>query len=70
MKRKYTRSLEFKSDKILTVSDLRSLVEWIGHIGLEDDHRVFVFAEDTQREGYYFVATVTVDDTPVTGEAQ
>ena len=64
MNRKYTRTLEFESDKILTVSGLRSLIEWLDHIGLREDQAVFIRADDNQKDGYWFRAHVEIDDTP------
>ncbi len=62
MNAKITRTLEWSSNKQLTVSDLTSLVEWLAHAGLRDDQQVFIRADDNQKDGYWFKATVVVEE--------
>lgn len=60
--RSATRRLEWKQSEQLTVSDLRSLVEWLDHLGVGEDQKVFVRADENQKDGYWFNATVTITE--------
>lgn len=62
MTRSATRRLEWKQAEQLTVSDLRSLVEWLDHLGVAEDQNVFIRADDSQKDGYWFNATVTITE--------
>lgn len=64
MTRTATRRLEWKQAEQLTVSDLRSLVEWLDHLGVAEDQKVFIRADDDQKDGYWFNATVTIEENP------
>lgn len=59
-----TRTLQWKQAQQLTVSDLRSLVEWLDHLGVGADQKVGIRADENQKDGYWFNAVVTIEESP------
>lgn len=57
-----TRKMEFSANHYLAVSDIRSLLQWLDHFGLPENHPVGIRADENQRDGYWFKAVVVVDE--------
>lgn len=62
MTRTATRRLEWKQSQELAVADLKSLVEWLDHLGVGLDQKVFILADENQKDGYWFKATVVIEE--------
>jgi len=61
-RRSATRTLKWEQQQTLSVSDLRSLLEWLDHLGVNENQKLFIRADDTQKEGYWFYCTVVIEE--------
>lgn len=57
-----TRKMKFSANHMLTVSDIRSLLQWLDHFGLPENHPVRIRADESQRDGYWFRAVIVMDE--------